>query len=137
MDSGDNQLDVTLGTKVNDISALNTGTWYHAAIAYSGSTSSKAYTVYINGLPVAAGTGNFGFATVTIGNGSSTTSSDNQKAFAGRIDDVRFYNLALTAEEVREVTNMARRIAAILLLQTALDANYRAVIADTYPWPRG
>jgi hypothetical protein len=43
---------------------------------------------------------------------------------------------ALTADEIRYVTEMARRIAAILLLQTNLDANYRAVITDTYPWPR-
>ncbi|GAH32586.1 unnamed protein product [marine sediment metagenome] len=28
----------------------------------------------------------------------------------------------------------ARRIAAILLLQAALDANYRAVKADSYTW---
>ncbi len=43
---------------------------------------------------------------------------------------------ALTPEEARYVTEMARRIAAILLLQPALDANYRAVVADTYPWPQ-
>jgi hypothetical protein len=43
---------------------------------------------------------------------------------------------ALTADEIRYVTETARRIAAILLLQPALDANYRAVVADTYPWPR-
>jgi hypothetical protein len=42
---------------------------------------------------------------------------------------------ALTLDELREVTNMARRIAAIVLLQPALDANYRAVVADTYAWP--
>ena len=41
----------------------------------------------------------------------------------------------LKPEEVREVTNMARRIAAILLLEPALDANYQAVKANTYPWP--
>ena len=41
---------------------------------------------------------------------------------------------ALTLDEVREVTNMARRIAAILLLEPALDANYRAVKADCYDW---
>ncbi len=34
---------------------------------------------------------------------------------------------SLTVEEVREVTHMARRIAAILLLTPALDANYLAV----------
>jgi hypothetical protein len=41
----------------------------------------------------------------------------------------------LTLEEVKEVREMARRIAALLLLQPALDANYRAVKAATYPWP--
>jgi hypothetical protein len=40
----------------------------------------------------------------------------------------------LTADEVREVTDIARRIAAILLLQPQLDANYEAVSADTYSW---
>lgn len=40
----------------------------------------------------------------------------------------------LTVEEAREVTNMARRIAAILLLEPKLDANYRSVKAATYAW---
>jgi len=33
---------------------------------------------------------------------------------------------------VRYVTETARRIAALLALQPALDANYRAVAGDTY-----
>jgi hypothetical protein len=41
----------------------------------------------------------------------------------------------LTPEEAREVMNMARRIAAIVLLEPALDANYQTVKADTYSWP--
>jgi hypothetical protein len=41
----------------------------------------------------------------------------------------------LTANELREVQAMARRIAAILLLQPALDANYQAVKGDIYAWP--
>lgn len=40
----------------------------------------------------------------------------------------------LSPAEVREVTNIARRIAAILLLGPELDANYSAVKAHTYPW---
>jgi hypothetical protein len=43
----------------------------------------------------------------------------------------------LTKDEVRYVQEMARRIAAILLLEPALDTNYEAVKADTYPWPQG
>jgi hypothetical protein len=42
---------------------------------------------------------------------------------------------ALRAEEAREVTNTARRLAAIILLQPALDDNYRRVKAHAYPWP--
>ncbi len=41
---------------------------------------------------------------------------------------------ALTLDEVREVTNMARRIAAILLLEPALDENYQAVKVNCYDW---
>jgi len=41
----------------------------------------------------------------------------------------------LSSEEAREVTNIARRIAAILLLSPALDDNYSTVKADTYAWP--
>ena len=41
---------------------------------------------------------------------------------------------ALTIDEVREVTNMARRIAAILLLETELDENYEQVKSNVYEW---
>jgi hypothetical protein len=41
----------------------------------------------------------------------------------------------LKVEEARYVGEMTRRIAAILLLEPALDANYERVKADTYPWP--
>ena len=40
----------------------------------------------------------------------------------------------LTVDEARYVTEMTRRIAAILLLEPALDANYEAVKTDTYDW---
>lgn len=41
---------------------------------------------------------------------------------------------SLTVEEARYVTGVARRIAAILLLGPALDADYRAVKRALYPW---
>ncbi|MEO6393378.1 MAG: type ISP restriction/modification enzyme [Pyrinomonadaceae bacterium] len=40
----------------------------------------------------------------------------------------------LTTDEAREVMNMARRIAAILLLESELDANYQSVKSATYYW---
>ncbi|HEU0009037.1 MAG TPA: type ISP restriction/modification enzyme, partial [Verrucomicrobiae bacterium] len=41
---------------------------------------------------------------------------------------------ALSTDEAREVTHTARRLAALLLLQPALDANYRHVKEDTFQW---
>ncbi len=41
----------------------------------------------------------------------------------------------LTTDEAREVMNIARRIAAILLLEPSLDANYQAIKGATYHWP--
>jgi hypothetical protein len=41
---------------------------------------------------------------------------------------------ALTADEARAVTHMARRIAALLLLQPDLDANYERIKATASPW---
>jgi hypothetical protein len=41
----------------------------------------------------------------------------------------------LKAEEAREVMNMARRLAAIVLMQPALDDNYRRAKANCYAWP--
>jgi hypothetical protein len=40
----------------------------------------------------------------------------------------------LTKDEVRYVQEMARRIAALLLLEPQLDANYQNVKAHTFPW---
>ncbi len=41
---------------------------------------------------------------------------------------------SLTMEEAREVTNMARRIAAILILEPALDENYRSIKSHAFLW---
>ncbi len=46
----------------------------------------------------------------------------------------KLFERSLKQEEVIEVTQMARRIAAILLLEPELDANYEAVKQATYPW---
>jgi hypothetical protein len=43
----------------------------------------------------------------------------------------------LTSEEARYVTEMTRRLAALVLLQPALDANYRRILEHgVWPWPR-
>jgi hypothetical protein len=52
--------------------------------------------------------------------------SYREKAILGR---------GLSMDEVEYVTEMARRIAALVLLQTELDANYASVKEDTWAWP--
>ena len=42
---------------------------------------------------------------------------------------------ALALDEVTEVKQMARRIAAILLLEPKLNVNYRTITSSTYRWP--
>lgn len=42
---------------------------------------------------------------------------------------------SLTPEEARYVMNVARRLAALVLLQPALDENYRRCSSETYAWP--
>lgn len=42
----------------------------------------------------------------------------------------------ITKDEAREFTNMVRRIAALLLLEPTLDANYLGTKAATYEWPQ-
>jgi hypothetical protein len=48
--------------------------------------------------------------------------------------ELRLLGRCLTPDEVHEVTHMARRIAALLLLELALDANYAEVKEKTYRW---
>jgi hypothetical protein len=43
---------------------------------------------------------------------------------------------SLTPDETREVTNMVRRLAAIILMEPALNANYRTAKECSYGWPK-
>jgi hypothetical protein len=43
----------------------------------------------------------------------------------------------LSAKEVEYVTEMARRVAAIILLHPALNANYESIKKNTWKWPSG
>ena len=45
-------------------------------------------------------------------------------------------NLANRGAGLPDVTEMTRRITALIALQPELDDNYRAVIKETYPWPK-
>ena len=81
--------------------ALNDGEWYHLAIVYDGS----ALHAYVNGGI------NFHYQASISGlvtTGTSPFEIGNNypgQGFVGRIDDVRLYNYALTAEELKYLTS--------------------------------
>jgi len=50
--------------------------------------------------------------------------------------DMRILGRSLNIEEVKEVTNMARGLAAIILLQPQLDENYRRIKESVFEWKR-
>lgn len=42
---------------------------------------------------------------------------------------------SLSRDEAREVTHMARRLAAIILMEPTLNINYQALKSSCYTWP--
>ena len=50
--------------------------------------------------------------------------------------EVEILGRALKAEEARELMNIARRLAVIVVIQPLLDENYRSVKAASYAWPK-
>lgn len=94
------------------------------AIAYLGATTSDVYlndTAYWRNVPASVWEHTIGGYQVI-----KKWLSYREHALLGR---------AFTTDEAREVTHMARRIAAIVLLYPALDTNYQAVKQATKPWP--
>jgi hypothetical protein len=83
--------------------APQTGVWYHLVVTFDGSTGK----LYSNGVDVSSG-GSFSALTlrsdttgVRIGGGATTSAN----AFDGLIDDVRIYNRALSAAEIRQLSS--------------------------------
>jgi len=108
MDGNNTILDLGLGdshTRRTDIVELQTEIWYHVALTWD----SGRYVVYLDGEEIAAGsyTGltalhNF----MDIGNDGNPYNQGTE-AFAGLLDEVRLYDHALTADEVRTAMKSA------------------------------
>jgi hypothetical protein len=108
MDGNNTILDLGLGdshTMRTNIVELQTEIWFHVALTWD----SGRYFVYLDGEEIAAGsyTGltalhNF----MDIGN-DGNPNSQGTEAFAGLLDEVRLYDHALTADEVRTAMNSA------------------------------
>jgi hypothetical protein len=74
--------------------------WQHVAVTYLD----REVRFYVNGRPVGGGTANHppapSSSDLILGNDESSTS-----AFNGRIDDLRYYDLALTGGEIEELVS--------------------------------
>jgi hypothetical protein len=90
-------------TSVNDYmgtSNVQNGVWQHVVVVKNGNGASNT-TFYLNG--VADGTASSG--TINTPTGIKKIGYDNSFFFNGSIDDVRVYNRALTAAEVKQIYN--------------------------------
>ncbi len=79
------------------------GVWYHVASTYDGAT----HTFYVNGVSQGTApfsTSNFTSGVTTLGN----LTSGNSYWFQGSSDEIRAYNRALSAAEVKQLYNMGR-----------------------------
>ncbi|MCP4261504.1 MAG: LamG domain-containing protein, partial [Planctomycetes bacterium] len=111
MNDGDNLLDLGLGnshTVDTDIMELPMEEWVHVALTWD----SDNYVVYVNGENVSTGT-YAGLSEIhPIANIGNNGTSGPDKGFAGLLDEVRLYDHALTADEVRTAMNGAASLQA-------------------------
>ncbi len=84
------------GTMVTGPAAV-TGGWHHAAYTYDGSSVD---TIYVDGVPYTGSFTHQGGATTAVYLG---TFSPPQELLSGALDDVRIYNVALTASQVAQL----------------------------------
>ena len=83
---------------LNGTTALSANTWYHVAAVRSSGT----VTLYLNGISDGSGSRADSIATsknFAVGNGPDYTS----EPFDGKIDEVKVYNRALAAADIREL----------------------------------
>ncbi len=86
--------------KDTGITNLTAGTWYHITLTWQ----SGSYAVYVNAVNFSQGSYT-GLSTLSPYADIANTGnrSDRNEAFNGIIDDVRFYNRALTTDEISTI----------------------------------
>ena len=94
------------GTWNSPGSSITLNQWKHAAIVYDASSASNTPAIYIDGIAVTAS--NYGIASGTPNQYATETLSIGNRealdrAFDGRIDDVRVYNRSLSAGQIYQI----------------------------------
>lgn len=88
------------GNGVNGTIPVNDGNWHHVVVVYDPSNSTGTVTLYVDGNIDVQGT-----PTVSVNTGTSTNFTigrrvDGVNNFTGSIDEVRFWNIALTQNDI-------------------------------------
>jgi hypothetical protein len=107
-------------TSLNDFSitsatALSISKWYHISVTYDGSSNRSGMKIYLNGSLDQTGTAST--ISISILNASSLSigaESDGGAKFTGSQDDVRVYNINISANAVRAVYVKQRSLVAHL-----------------------
>ena len=85
----------------------STALWQHVEITYNGNSLVSGHTAYVNGVVQTKTTGTDNLASSIVNDGSFNIGArtDGTGSFNGQIDDVRIYNYALTATQVKTIMN--------------------------------
>lgn len=91
-------------------SGVSDGNWHHVAATYTGNSNASGISLFVDGRQVSTTTV-LNSAIGSMLNAIDTTIgavTTNQFFLAGQLDDIRIYNRALTAGEVRQLYNVGR-----------------------------
>lgn len=104
-------LDIQVVSRRNYSGALSLNKWYHVVGTYDGGPTRASLKVYLNGVRVDdtnEGAGTFTSMANTTAHFVIGASDLPNFPFAGRMDDVRVYNRALSADEIKQLYNMGQ-----------------------------
>jgi hypothetical protein len=99
-----------LGSWGSPVNSLGANTWHHVAVIYASTSVSNVPVFYIDGAPTSATeitppTGS-SFNGGDVFFGGATWDGSDILDFKGVLDDVRIYNRALSADEIRRLYNL-------------------------------
>lgn len=89
---------------VSGTTGINDSAWHHLAITHTGSTTN----VYVDGKLDKSTSQTGGFSSVTDTVRIAHDVANSTEYFDGQIDDVRIYNYALSADQVKGVMNLGQ-----------------------------
>ncbi len=76
--------------------------WHHLAVSYTGTGDAAGFKIYVDGSSVNDNDSNFGNLTSGSGGPTKIGAGAAYANFDGRIDDLRYYTFALTAQQIAD-----------------------------------